>query len=193
VTLTNLDITLDYTTASNPVVNLGWPQDGAHLSCSNFTLRGWTEDASATVSAQITDTNGDTNMVRGIVERTGVFWINNLPLASGTNILTLFVTNSAEYSSVTNISLVQSSLVLTMNPVSDDLWLPAVTVTGNVGDATYAVWVNGVKAVVTTNGDGTGSWVAHQVPVTPGGVASFDMTAYAPDETQPDGSHGNGN
>jgi hypothetical protein len=114
-------------------------------------------------------------------------------MASGANTLTLWVTNSAGLSSVTNIILVQSSLVLTMNPVTDDLWLPAVTVTGHVSDGTYAVWVNGKKATITRNGDGTGSWVAHQVPVSSGGVASFDMSAYAPNETQPDDSHGNGN
>jgi len=49
------------------------------------------------------------------------------------------------------------------------------------------VWVNGVKG--HNNGDGT--WYANNVPVTPGGVASFTIIAYSPDETQPDGSHGN--
>jgi hypothetical protein len=29
------------------------------------------------------------------------------------------------------------------------------------------------------------------VPMTPGGVASFKVTCYAPGETQPDGSTGN--
>ena len=191
ITTTNLAVTLDYASATNPVIQLIWPGDGSQLSCSNFTLRGWTDDTSATINAQITDTNGNTNVVSGMVERTGVLWVQNLPLFSGTNTLTLWVTNSAGLSSVTNISLVQSSLVLTMNPVTDSLWLPAVTVTGYVSDDTQAVWVNGVKATVTSNGNGTANWVAHNVPVTPGGVASFDMTAYGPTETQPDGSHGN--
>jgi hypothetical protein len=188
---TNLNVTLDYSNAVNPVINLAWPPNGAQLSCSSFTLRGWTDDATATITASITDSNGNTNVVNGIVERNGTLWVNNLPLAGGTNALTLCVMNTAGLSSLTNISLVQSSLVLTMNPVTDNLWLPTVTVTGYVSDDTQAVWVNGVKAKVTSNGNGTATWVAAKVPVTKGGVASFDMAAYAPDETQPDGSHGN--
>jgi hypothetical protein len=71
VTTTNFNVTLDYSTASNPVINLAWPQNGMQICQSNFTLRGWTEDASATVSAQITDANGDTNVISGMVEREG--------------------------------------------------------------------------------------------------------------------------
>ena len=79
--------------------------------------------------------------------------------------------------------------MLTMNPVTPDsqLWQPTVNLTGMISDATYAVWVNGVKG--TNNGDGT--WSANNVPVNSGGTASFTMTAYAPTEQQPDGSYGN--
>jgi len=42
------------------------------LCQSNFDVRGWTEDAAATVMASITDTNGNTNTIYGMVERTGV-------------------------------------------------------------------------------------------------------------------------
>jgi len=62
-----------------------------------------------------------------------------------------------------------------------------VTVTGTISDPTYAVWVNGRKAGKT----GEHTWMATDVPVTPGGAALFHMTAYAPSEQQPDGSHGN--
>ena len=191
LTTTNIVVTLNYAAATNPVIQLTWPKDGSELVCDSFTLRGWTEDATARITAQIVNTNGQTNVVSGLVERTGVLWVRNLPLAAGTNYLTLWVTNAAGYSSMTNISLVKGSLVLTMNPVTDSLWLPKVTVTGFVSDDTQAVWVNGVKATVTTNGDGTAHWLAHDVPVSSGGVASFDMTAYPPEEAQPDGSHGN--
>ena len=91
---------------------------------SNFTLRGWTEDASATVTAQITDTNGDTNVLSGIVERTGVMWVNNLPLAEGANVITLCVTNAAGLSSATNILLVKSDMIFMLTNIVGDLWLP---------------------------------------------------------------------
>ena len=81
------------------------------------------------------------------------------------------------------------NLLLTMQPVrpSSLLWEPRLTVRGTVSDPAYAVWVNGVKA----GNPGDGTWVATNVPVTTGGVAIFQMKAYAPDEEQPDGSHGN--
>ncbi len=103
MTVTNLNVTLDYSTATNPVVNLFWPQNGMQVSGSNFTVRGWADDSTAIVSATITDTNGDVTTVGGVVDRTGDFWAENLPLSSGTNWLTLTVTNAAGLSSTTNI------------------------------------------------------------------------------------------
>jgi hypothetical protein len=193
VTTTNFNFTLNYAAAANPVIQLTWPQGGMDICGNSFTLRGQTEDASAIVIASITDTNGNTTTINGMVERNGTLWVNNLPLHDGTNNLTLTVKNSAGLSSATNICVTRSSFALTMNKVKDDLWLPKVNVTGFESDATYAVWVNGVKANVLVNADGSGKWMAHNVPVTPGGVASFNMHAYAPNEKQPDGSYANGN
>ncbi|HSY20034.1 MAG TPA: hypothetical protein VK815_16940, partial [Candidatus Acidoferrales bacterium] len=189
-TVTNFSFTLDYSTATYPVVQLTWPQDGMQLCGDTFTLRGTVDDPTATIFATITDTNGDTNIVFGVVERTGVFWVDNLPLGDGTNWLTLNVTNSAGFPATTNILVVKSTMNVTMNPVSDDsqLWQPTVSVTGTVSDSSYAVWINGAIATVTPDdGDTGGTWSADNVPVTPGGVASFDMTAYPPDEA-PDAS-----
>ena len=191
-TITNFSFTLNYSGVTNPMIKLTWPQDGMDICGNSFTLRGQVEDASSTVTASITDTNGNTSTINGEVERNGILWVDNLPLRDGTNKLTLTVKNSAGLSSVTNICVTRSSFVLTMDKVKDDLWLPKVNVTGFENDATYAVWVNGVKATVLVNADGTGKWMAHNVPVTPGGVASFDMHAYASDEKQPDGSYANG-
>jgi hypothetical protein len=191
-TATNLNVTLDYSQATKPTIQLIWPQDGMDICSHIFTLHGQTEDASSIISACITDTNGNTNKVMGEVERTGRLWVENIPLHDGTNRLALTVQNSAGLSSVTNINLVYSSFVLVLDSTIGDLWLPTTTVIGHEGDATYPVWVNGVKAVVSTNNDGTGKWVAHNVPVTAGGVASFDFHAYEPYEIQPDGYYGNG-
>jgi hypothetical protein len=164
VTVSNFTVTLDYSTASNPVIKLYWPQFNTAVVGTSFTLRGWTEDASATVSAQITDANGDTNVIGGMVEREGTLWVENLPLYSGTNWLTLSVTNSAGLSSETNLVIVQSTLNLTINPLSDDSWQPAISVSGTISDpGDYTVWVNGVKAVLSGN-----NWTAQNVPL-PGG------------------------
>ncbi len=187
-TITNLNFTLNYAIATNPVVRLIWPQNGLLLSGTNFTVRGWVDDPTAIVTAQIINANGNTNTVYGLVERNGKLWAENLRLSSGTNWLALTVKNSAGLSSVTNITVVQSTITLTLTSTDGDLWLPTVNVNGYVSDATQAVWVNGVKA--TVHSDGT--WLANSVPVNEGGTASFDMTAYAPDEQQPDGTYGNG-
>lgn len=180
---TNFTVTLDYSAASVPMIQLTWPQNGMEICGSSFTLRGWTEDAAATVTAQITDTNGDTTTVNGLVERTGVLWADNLPLAPGTNVITLWVTNAAGLSSETNLSVVKSDMTLTLdNPAPNtDLWLPTVNVTGRISDPNAPVWVNGVEG--TNHGDGT--WSADHVPVTPGGVASFDLTTIPPDGSDP--------
>jgi hypothetical protein len=168
VTTTNLNITLDYATATNPVVALYWPQNNTVIIGTNFTLRGWVNDASAQVFAQIVDTNGDTNIVMGTVERDGKIWVQYLPLPAGTNYLTLTVTNAAGLSSETNIVVVKSLLNMTINPVTGNLWLPTTTVTGTIGDpADYTVWVNGVKVTVTGN-----NWEADNVPLPSGGGAA---------------------
>jgi hypothetical protein len=189
-TTTNLSFTLDYSSDTNPpVVQITWPQNGTQTSGTNFTLDGQLDDPTATVSASITDTSGGTNVVCGLVERDGKFWVENLPLGNGTNVLTLTVLDAAGNTSMTNISVIKSTFILTMNPVTPDsqLWQPTVNLTGMISDATYAVWVNGVKG--TNNGDVT--WSANNVPVNSGGTASFTMAAYAPTEQQPDGSYGN--
>jgi hypothetical protein len=189
---TNLNITLNYSVATPPAIQVIWPQNGMDLCGDSFTLRGQIEDSSSTVTASVTDTNGNSTTIDGLVERTGMLWVNNIPLHDGTNRLVLTVKNSAGLSSVTNISVVHSSFILKIDAIKGDLWLPTVTVTGNESDATYPVWINGVKAVVRVNSDGTGNWVAQNVPVTKGGVASFDVHSYAPNEIQPDGRYGNG-
>jgi hypothetical protein len=189
-TATNLTFILDYSNKTNPpVIQLASPQNGVQIGASSFTLRGWTADPTVTVRAEMAGTNGNPSTFVGLVERTGQFWVDNIPLAGGTNVVALTITDAAGNSSSTNISVVRSALLLTMNPVTpaSQLWQPAVNVTGTISDPSYAVWVNGVKA----SNPGNGTWAASNVPVTKGGAAVFQMTAYSPDEQQPDGSHGN--
>jgi hypothetical protein len=181
VTTTNFNVTLDYSTATNPTIQIAWPYDGAEICNSNFMIRGWTEDPAATVTAQVADTNGDISTMAGVVERNGTLWVKNLPLAEGTNEVTLWVTNAAGLGSMTNFNLVESDMTLTLNNVTGDLWQPTVIVGGHISDPLASVWVNGVQG--TNNGDGT--WKAYGVPVSAGGVASFDLSTTPPGASDP--------
>lgn len=62
VTVTNIAVTLDYTTATNPpTMQLLWSTNGTHLSGDSFHVRGLINDETASVTAQLVDTNGATN------------------------------------------------------------------------------------------------------------------------------------
>jgi hypothetical protein len=198
-TTTNFYFTLDYSAKTNPpILQINWPQNGAQISGTNITCTGWISDPTATVTTQIIVTNSNTNLFYnglytntyyGATDRSGNFWLQNLPLKTGTNTITIAATDVVGNTTVTNISVVQTNFILTINPVSPDsqLWQATVNLTGIISDPTYAVWVNGVKG--TNNGNGT--WSANNVPVNKGGTANFNVTAYTPSEQQPDGSYGN--
>ena len=171
-TVTNFTFILDYSNKTNPpAIQLAWPQDGVQIGAGSFTLRGWTDDPTATVRAQVAGTNGNPRTFVGLVERTGKFWVDNIPLAGGTNVVALTITDAAGNSSSTNISVVQSAVLLTMNPVTpaSQLWQPAVNVSGTISDPSYAVWVNGVKA----SNPGNGTWAASQRSCHPGWRSGF--------------------
>ncbi len=190
VTTTNLVLNLDFSTRTNPpMLTLTFPQDEMRVSGTSFTMDGFVDDPTAAVTGQIVDGNRNTNTVRGQVERSGRFWLDNLPLNSGTNVLTVAATDAAGNTTATNIAVVKSQVTLTINPVADtaQLWHPKLNLTGTISETNDEVWVNGVKG--HNNGDGT--WYANDVPTTPGGVANFTVTANSSDETRPDGSRGN--
>jgi alpha-tubulin suppressor-like RCC1 family protein len=170
----------DYTNGIVPILsslNIIWPQNGTPISGSNFTLQAQVNDPAVTVTASIVDTNGDTNTVQGLVEQDGAVWVQNLPLVGGTNTLTVTATDRLGNQATTNLTVTQSSVILTMNPLtSDQLNQQSVDVTGTVSDTTCDVFVNGVEA---TNDDGT--WAATNVPVNPTGMATFHVQAYVGD------------
>jgi hypothetical protein len=198
-TSTNFYFTLDYTGKTNPpTVQITWPQNATQISGNSFRLQGTVSDPTVTITTQLLYTNGPTNVFIGgfytnvfnaAVDRTGIFSFENLPLHSGTNTYTIQFVDAAGNISVTNLTLVQSSLTLTINPVIPDsqLWQPAVNLNGTISATNYAIWVNGVKG--HNNGDGT--WFVKNVALDSNGTANFTATAYAPSEQQPDGSYGN--
>jgi hypothetical protein len=178
---TNVSYTLDYSGDTNaPVLTVIWPTNGTSISGSNFTLQAQLDDETATVTASIVDTNGDTNVVQGLVERDGTVWVQNLPLAAGTNTVTLTATNAAGNTSVTNFNVIENDVGLVIDPLtSDQLNQSSVTVTGSIGDpADDCVWVNGVQAYYT---DDDGDWEADNVPVSPTGMASLNVQVYTGD------------
>jgi hypothetical protein len=172
-----------------PVITLAWPQDNMKLTGNSFTLRGRLDDPTATVVAQIVSPDGTTNTVAGLVERNGLFWAEQMPLAAGTNTATVSTTDAAGNMTTTNITVVQSDIALTLNAVpADQLHRLSLNLAGTVSAVDYTVWVNGVQAAV----DGSGTWSADNVPVNAGGTASFFVTAYPPGENPGAGSGGNG-
>ena len=63
-----------------------------------------------------------------------------------TNWLTLTATDIKNNVTTTNIFVVQSSVLITINPITDNLNQPTVTVSGTINATNYTVWVNGVAA-----------------------------------------------
>ena len=115
---------------------------------TNFTLRGLLDDPTATVTAQITDTNGITVQADGLVERNGLLWVEDLPLGPGTNMLTLTMSNAAGLSNMVTLSIVQSDVIITIDDLSTtDLNQPSIYVSGSVSDSSYDVYVNGMEAI----------------------------------------------
>ena len=177
------NFTLDYSIKTNPpLLSILWPQNGTSISGSNFTAQAQVDDDTATVTAQITDGNGDVNTAQGLVERSGLVWVNNLPLAAGTNILAVTATDAAGNSITTNLALIQSSTQLTMNPLGDDQYNQAsVNVTGTVSDPSATITINGTNAYPL---DDEGDWEADNVPVNPTGAATLDAEIYNSDGTK---------
>lgn len=179
ITTTNFTLTLDYSTATNPEIGLAWPQDAMQVSGNSFILSGLTGDSSSRITATFIDSDGNTNLAFGIIDRTGRYRVPNLPLSAGTNSVTLSISNSAGYSSTTNFSVIKSDMTLDLNSISGDLWLPTTGAGGDISDLHAAIWINGIQG--TNNGDGT--WTATNVPVSAGGEAYFVVQAVSTNGT----------
>ncbi|HEX7618587.1 MAG TPA: LamG-like jellyroll fold domain-containing protein, partial [Verrucomicrobiae bacterium] len=177
-TVTNVSLTSNYTGCTNPpALTVVWPRDGATISAGQFTFKGAVDKPGVTITASIVDSGGNTNVAQGLVEQSGTVWVQNLPMAAGANTLTITVTDTAGISATTSLTLNQSSVTVTMNPLSgDQLNHSSVNVTGTVSDPGCIVTVNGIQASVNPV-DGT--WEADGVPVSPGGTAIFDVEVYS--------------
>jgi hypothetical protein len=165
------DLTNDKTP---PTIALDWPHDGQKLTGGDFTARGRLDDFTARITGVISTPTG-TNAFTGLVERNGYFWLEEIPLQSGSNYLTVVATDAAGNSSQTNIVIYQKPGTLTIDPVPpEQLWWKSINASGKVSPADQTVWVNGVKAQVRADG----TWTATNVPVKSpnGGTAVFELT-----------------
>ncbi len=175
---TNFAVTfnLNYSNKPAPVVQLWWPQNGTQISGGSFTCRGTVDDPTVALSAQITDTNGDTNVVAGVIERNGNFWVDNIPLAPGANSLTLTATDINHNTNTTNIYVVQSGVGLNITYIDPITTQTAITVSGTINATNYTVWVNGVVASQSGSPPSI-SWTANNVPVNGAGTAVIQACA----------------
>jgi len=178
ITTSNFIYTLDYSGKTNPpAIQVYWPQNGDLVSGTEFTLRGSLDDFTASLTAQIVDSSGGTNTVQGLVERNGLFWVENVPLLAGTNYVTLTAMDAVSNISTTNLTINCVSGGLTIEDFSYELGeSPPIVipfVSGTVVLANYTIWVNGVQA----SQDGQGNWDAYSVPVGPGGTAVVEARA----------------
>jgi len=176
-TSTDFSFTFDVSTNANPpALTILWPQNGTYIGGSNFTLQAQVSDPMTAVVASFVDADGHRNSVEGLVEQNGSVWVQGLPLAGGTTVLTVTATDSAGNSSVTNLILFQSGIIVTMNPpTGDQLNQPSVNVSGTVSDSSYTPTINGVAATVSPDG----TWAADNVPASSSGTAMFDVEVYA--------------
>jgi hypothetical protein len=144
---------------SPPVVSLAWPQNGMLVSPGTYTIEGQVNDPTATATAVVVGPSGNSTWFTGLTGRDGNFWIQSVQFPSGTNSVSLTLSDSQGITT-TNFSVIQSNAPFTINPVAagDN------TVSGTSGLAGYAVWVNGVEAV-----QGNGVWTAAIAPIGVGG------------------------
>jgi hypothetical protein len=177
-TSTNLSYTLDYTGKTNPpAIKMTWPLGGEDIAQNSITVYGTLSDPTATISLQVTDTNGNSNAVSGLVERDGHFWIQNVPLSPGSNWLSLTAQDVVSNTITTNLTVTENNTFrFTINPVTSDLWAIYATVSGSLSDSNYTVTVNGVAATV----DASGNWTATNVPNNPANIATFQAKATSP-------------
>jgi hypothetical protein len=183
LTTSNFVFNLNYSNKPAPVVTLWWPQNGAQISGSSFTWRGTVDDPTVTLSAQITDSNGDVNVVAGVIERNGNFWVDNLPLAPGTNWLTLTATDINNNTNTTNIYVVQSSVALIITYADAITSQTAIIVRGTINVPNYTVWVNGVMETNLVWNGTAYFWSAGNVPVNGGSCAVIQARAIPNSET----------
>jgi hypothetical protein len=167
VTTVATGVTLSYANKPAPMVQLVWPANGMTVCGSSFTLHGLVSDPTASVTTQISNPDGSTTLLNSLVGRDGGFYIYNLPLNAGVNNYAVNATDAAGNVATASLSVTQGSVGLAIDPIPPN----QTTVTGEINADTFTVWVNGVKASMSSsvNGNGVYTWEADNVPIPPNG------------------------
>jgi hypothetical protein len=181
-TTTNLTLTLDGSADTTPpTISLVWPQSGTKLGGATFTAKGFLNDPSATITATLVVTNGVTNIVSGLVGRSGEFWAENLSLGNGTNQLYLTATDYWGNSVTTNLAIIKATFDLTVDALTPEQQMQfTTTVTGTISGTGQDVWVNGVQATVSN-----GVWWADNMPITHDKTTTLQVKSF-PTGSNPD-------
>jgi len=144
-------------------------------SGESFTVQASTDDDTAAVALQYLDGDGILQTVNGVVERGGKVWARDVPLAAGTNQVSVLTTDAAGNVSTNSLTVVGSGTEFTIDSLSaDDLKFGYATVSGYLDDpnGTATVTVNGVVAENVY-----GCWTATNVAIPPGGIVTLQATA----------------
>lgn len=118
---TRSDRLLNMPTRQTLALTFTWPRPGAVIAADTVTVRGWLDDATATLTAEWVDPPGQTNECVALVERHGRFWLRGLPLSAGTNEFILKAVDAWTNTLVTNLTLVFKPYAAVAPPDEGDL------------------------------------------------------------------------
>lgn len=156
-----------------PKFHVTWPVPGCPIAADQVTIRGVVDDTSTKMTCEVAEGLHSTN-IEGLVERSGRFWLEHVPLWAKTNHIKITATDVVGNSAVSRLTLVKSDDRIVISPVPpEQLWQMQAMVTGRISPPDRNLWVNGVQANVRTNGE----WTARSVPLSKEGVALFDVMA----------------
>jgi len=163
---------------SPPTLNVISPVAGQPISGSSFTVQAQVSNPAAKLSATIIDESGNTNTIQGLVENNGLAWVNNLPLGTGNNTVTVTAVFASGVTNTQTFTVIGNDIGLVVDPLTQ-FNQASVTVTGSVGDPDNdCVFVNGIRANYT---DDLGDWEADNVPVSANGTAALKVEVYVGD------------
>jgi hypothetical protein len=170
VTVTNTTIVLDLSTDTvAPEITIDWPTPETEVQSRSFRLRGRLSEANAAL--RVRGPGGQ--VVEGLVERDGLFWVPGLSLPDEFNEFVVFATDAAGNTASRPLMVKRSPIEITLDPIAPPRSLKEVVISGTVSDPNCTVWVNGVEARMTG-----ARWEARNVPVnSESGTAVYQAVA----------------
>ena len=102
------NIVIVFSTAQDqtpPLISVTYPKPNAEVSGAKYTVHGRMDDFTAKLEARIRTKDGTTTH-EALVERSGYFWIEKIPVVLESNQITLTATDAAGNQSETNFTVV---------------------------------------------------------------------------------------